>query len=347
MVLTILVIILSVLFTYTNGFQDGSSVAAGAIASRAMTRMQAVALVATFEFLGALFGGSAVANAIKNITTFPEANPSLLPILAAGLLAAISWNYLTKLIRVPSSSTHALVGGVIGALIAGSGGTQFLDWGTPDHILQSTGIWKVVLSLFLSPLIGFFAGYVCLYVLLIALRNSSTRVNTDLKKWQYFTTAVLAFGHGANDTQKAMGLLVLTLNAGGYMHGSDIPLWIRLLIGSAMVCGIISLAPGIVKRVGTGIYRMRPVHGLTTELSSAIVVMVGSITGGPVSASQIIACTVMGIGYAERRKGVHWLVARDMLMAWFWTIPCAGVVAFIIYTVLFRWIQHDMCHLPL
>jgi PiT family inorganic phosphate transporter len=309
-----------------------------------MTRMQAVLWVALFEFLGALFGGSAVANAIKNITSYPV-NPSLLPVLAAGLLAAIIWNFMTKVIKVPSSSTHALVGGIIGALIAGSGGTQFLVWGTPDHIMQSTGIWKVVLSLFLSPLIGFAAGFICLYLLLIFLRNASTHVNKNLKRWQYFATAALAFGHGANDTQKAMGLLVLTLNAGGYMHSPDIPLWIRFLVGGAMVVGIMSLAPGIVKKVGTGIYRLKPIHGLTTELSSAIVVVAGSLTGGPVSASQIIASSVMGIGYAERKKSVHWLVARDMLMAWFLTIPCAGLVAYATYTVLFVWIKQDMLHL--
>ncbi|HEY9712043.1 MAG TPA: inorganic phosphate transporter, partial [Chroococcales cyanobacterium] len=152
---------------------------------------------------------------------------------------------------------------------------------------------------------------------------------------QWLTSAVLAFGHGANDTQKAMGLLVLTLNAAGLVHGFEIPLWVRILTGCAMAAGVISLAPGIVKRVG-GIFRLRPVHGLTAELSSATVVLVGSLTGGPVSASQVIASTVIGAGSAERFKRVHWLIARDMLMAWFLTIPSAAVLAILLHD----WVFH-------
>lgn len=336
--LTVLVFFLSIIFTYTNGFQDGSSVAAGAIASRALSRLQAILLVAACEFLGALFGGSAVSHTIQSITNWPH-TPSLLPVLASGLFAAILWNYITKLCRFPSSSTHALVGGIVGAVYAGSGGWQHIVWGDPDHVLHSTGIWKVVFSLFLSPLVGFAAGYVCLQVTVLLLSRASTRANNGLKKMQVFTTAVLAFAHGANDTQKAMGILVLTLNAGGYMIGDDIPFWVRLLTGTAMAVGIASLAPGIVKRVGLGIYRLRPLHGFVTEFSSAAVVLIGSITGGPVSASQVIASAVMGIGTAQRKKGVHWLVARDMLIAWFLTIPCSALLAFALHIGIFRWLN--------
>lgn len=336
--LTILVFFLSIIFTYTNGFQDGSSVAAGAIASRALTRWQTIILVATCEFLGALFGGSAVSHSIQALTNWPH-KPSLLPVLASALFAAILWNYVTKVCRFPSSSTHALVGGMIGAVYAGSGGWQHIVWGDPDHVMHSTGIWKVVFSLFLSPLIGFFAGYACFIATLLLLMRASTRVNRGLKQIQIFTTAVLAFAHGANDTQKAMGILVLTLNAGGYLMGDEIPFWVRLLSGTAMAVGIASLAPGIVKRVGLGIYRLRPLHGFVTEFSSAAVVLAGSLTGGPVSASQVIASAVMGIGTAQRKKGVHWLVARDMLIAWFLTIPCSALLAYALHIGIFHWLN--------
>jgi PiT family inorganic phosphate transporter len=327
-----LVIALSIVYTYTNGFQDGSSVAASAIMCRALSRFQAVALVTVFEFLGALLGGSAVANTIGAITSWP-AKPSLLPILAIGLFSAISWNFATRLMKVPSSSTHALVGGIVGAVVAGSHGFRYIVWGTPDHIMHANGVWKVILSLFLSPLIGFVAGYFTIVIAIFLLLKATTRVNEPLKKWQWVTVAALAFGHGANDTQKAMGVIVLGLNAAGVMQTSEIPLWVRLVVGTAMGCGIISMVPGIVKRVGN-IYRLRPIHGLVTEFASAIVVCAGSATGGPVSASQVIASTVMGVGTAQRRKGVHWLIARDMLMAWFLTIPCAGLLAWLIYLIL-------------
>lgn len=338
-----LVFFLSLIFTYTNGFQDGSSVAAGAIASRALSRTQAIILVASFEFLGALLGGSAVSSTIQSITSWPS-EPSLLPVLASGLFAAIIWNYMTKLLRVPSSSTHALVGGILGAVIAGSGGVQYMVWGTPDHLLHPTGIWKVVLSLFLSPLIGFVAGYLVLCLTVFLLRNATTRVNRQLRGAQWLTTAVLAFAHGANDTQKAMGVLVLTLNASGLTTIHEIPLWVRIITGLAMAVGVASLAPGIVKRVGMGIYKLRPLHGFVTEFSLATVVLIGSITGGPVSASQVIASTVMGVGTAERKKGVHWLVARDMLVAWLLTIPCAGALAWSVHVFLFKWLHHMIMH---
>ncbi|MDR3612622.1 MAG: inorganic phosphate transporter [Candidatus Obscuribacterales bacterium] len=336
--MVILVIGLSLLFTYTNGFQDGSSVAASAVASRAMTKLQAVFVCATFEFLGAMLGGSAVSSTIRNLTSWPD-NPSLLPVLASGLFSAILWNYVTKIIKVPSSSTHALVGGILGALAAAGHGFQYVVWGELGGLIHPTGVYKVVISLFASPLIGFLAGYVFLKVTMLLLIRCSTAVNKPLKLMQFITVPVLAFAHGANDTQKAMGLMVLALGAAKYLPGTDIPIWVRIISGAAMATGIASLVPGIVKRVGGGIYRMRPVHGFVTELASAAVVLTGSMTGGPVSASQVIASTVMGIGTAERKRGVHWLIARDMLLAWFLTIPCAGLLAYLVHLWLFQYLE--------
>jgi PiT family inorganic phosphate transporter len=332
----LLVIFLSLIYTYTNGFQDGSSVAAGAIACRAMSRLQAVVICGTCEFLGALLGGSAVSHSIANLTTWPD-DPSILPILSSALFAAIAWNYLTKILKVPSSSTHALVGGVLGALFAAGGYSfKYVMWGELGAFIRPTGVYKVVVSLFASPLIGFLAGYFVLRLTVLVLTNASNKVNAHLRWLQWLTTSLVAFGHGANDTQKAMGVIMLALSAFGSSKFADIPLWIRLISGTAMAFGIASLVPGIVKRVGGGIYKMRPLHGFVTGSSSALILLYGSSVGGPVSASQVIASTVMGVGTAERKKGVHWLIARDMLVAWVMTIPCAGLLAVLIHVLVFQ-----------
>ena len=161
-------------------------------------------------------------------------------------------------------------------------------------------------------------------------------MNKILTLLQWLTTAALAFGHGANDTQKIMGILLLSFQAQGISYSDGIPMFIRLLTGAVMSIGVCCMAPGIMKSVGAGIYKLRPVHGFVIQLASALVVVWGSVTGGPVSSSQVVASAVMGTGTAERRKGVHWLVARDMLLAWLLTIPCSALLAFLIYAVLFH-----------
>jgi PiT family inorganic phosphate transporter len=337
-----LVIFLSLLFTYTNGFQDGSSVAASAIACRAMSKLQAVVLCATCEFLGAMLGGSAVSKSIAALTSWPD-DLTILPILSSALLAAILWNYITKLIKVPSSSTHALVGGILGALVAAGHGFKYVIWGDLGYLIHPTGVYKVVISLFASPLLGFLAGYGLYYLMMLLLAKATTRVNKPLRWLQWITVSLLAFGHGANDTQKAMGIVVLALGAVTSGAITDIPLWVRVISGCAMSVGITSVVPGIIKRVGGGIYKLRPLHGFTTQAASAIIVLAGSATGGPVSASQVIASTVIGVGSAERRKGVHWLIARDMVVAWMITIPSAGVLGGILYGLM-RLLPHGSAH---
>jgi inorganic phosphate transporter, PiT family len=328
-----LVVALCLVFTYTNGFQDGSSVAASAIAARSLSRRQAIFLVATFEFLGAIFGGSAVAGCISRVTTWP-ANPTLLPVLASALTAAIFWNYITRILGVPSSSTHALVGGVLGAVLAASGGFQYILWGDAGMIVNATGFSRILISLFVSPLCGFAAGYVVLFLSVMLLRKASTELNLLLKRLQWLAVPLLAFGHGANDSQKTMGLISIALFAAGMGGRNEVPFWVRSLTGLALVLGVVSLAPRIVRRVG-GIYRMRPLHGLVAEASSGVIVLVASLTGGPLAASQVIASTVIGVGTAERKKGVHWVVAREMVRAWCLTIPSAGIVAWIFYSLIF------------
>jgi PiT family inorganic phosphate transporter len=256
------------------------------------------------------------------------------------LTAAITWNFFTRAVGLPSSSTHALIGGVLGAVVTEGGGLQYVVWGTPDSLLHPTGLWKVIISLFVSPLLGFIGGYLLFIVSLFLLRNASTKINKWLNGLQILSVTSLAFGHGANDTQKAMGVIVLALNATRADPLTDIPTYVRLLTGAAMVCGIISLAPAIVRRVGGGIFKIHSLHALVAQTSAAAIVAYGSATGGPVSASQIISSSVVGVGAAQRKKGVHWKVVQDLLLAWVFTIPGAAILAAIMHRCLFHWLRY-------
>jgi len=327
------VIFLSSVFAYSNGFQDGSTVAASIIGSRTLTPKQAVILVSIFEFAGAVLGGSAVVGTVKSIARFPN-NPDVLAWLACAMSAAIGWNFLTKQLGLPSSSTHAMVGGLLGAIVAAGAGTNLIIWGEIKHGVDATGFAKVLVSLFLSPVVGFAAGFLLFKLVIFLLLKASSRVNRYLKLAQLPALALVSFGHGANDTQKVMGVAVLALSSFG-MNYVEIPLWVRLLTAVSMISGIVSLAPRIVRKVGTDIFRLRPVHGFVTQAAAAAVLIYASATGGPVSASQVISSAVMGVGTAERHKGVHWLVAREMLIAWFITIPGAALASAVMYLLMF------------
>lgn len=336
------VIVLSLIFTFTNGFQDGSSVCAAAITSRAMSPFQAIALVATCELAGAMFGGSAVAISMQEITSHPLDN-TMLPVLISALVAAIIWNFLTRRLGLPSSSTHALVGGLIGALY-GEGGSRFVNWGTASSLWSATGVTKVVLALLFSPIIGFAAGFAVLVVLTLVLSHAPLRVGKYLRWLQWLATGALAFGHGSNDPQKSMGVIMLALHSVRGLDVVGIPLSVRFATGLVIGMGIISLAPRIVRQVGARIYKLRNLHASAAETASAVVLVGGSLTGGPVSASQVISSTVIGVGSAVRPKRLHWLVVRDMLVAWCLTIPCAAMFAYSLHRLVLNWVEQAIAH---
>lgn len=334
-VLVLLVVLLALVYTFTNGFQDGSSVTAAPIACGAMTELQAMLLVATFEFLGALLGGSSVVGAVHDLTSWPK-RPDFIPVLITALCAAILWNYTTRLLRVPSSSTHALVGGLIGSMVAAAHGFKYVNIGHINDIIHSTGVTRVLLSLFISPLIGIAAGYLLLRIAALLLVSATPVMNKVLRLLQWITVPILAFAHGANDTQKAMAVIVLSLQSCGISHSGLVPLWARIITGIAMAFGVIMLAPGIVKRVGYDIFKLRPLHGFVVEVASESVILTASVIGGPVATSQVISSAVVGVGSSQRMKAVRWLVFKDVFAAWFFTIPCAGIFAYVLYALIFH-----------
>jgi inorganic phosphate transporter, PiT family len=334
LLLAVLTVVVVLVFDYTNGFHDAANIVATVIASRAMTPAQAVLIVGVFEFLGPLLGGTAVANTIGKFVMLDGVLPVLsLSILLCGLIGAIVWNLATWYLGIPSSSSHALVGGLIGAVVVGVGGDH-VAWGFAALMQgELTGIVKVLAALLLSPLIGFWLGFAVHRLLSGLLRAAKPSANTHLRWAQYVTAAGLAFSHGANDAQKSMGILTLVLVLGGFIPTFEVPFWVVLSCAIAMTLGVLSGGWRIVRTLGFAIYRVRPVHALGSQLTSALVIFAASAGGAPVSTTHVVATSIMGIGASERPRAVRWAKAREIATTWVITIPGSALVAIQAYAL--------------
>lgn len=326
--------VIVLVFDYTNGFHDAANIVATVIASRAMTPAQAVIIVGFFEFLGPLLGGTAVANTIGTFVELDGIAPQLsLSILLCGLLGAIAWNLATWRFGIPSSSSHALVGGLTGAVVV-SVGPEHVLWGFAElghgHL---AGIVKVLAALLLSPLIGFWLGFLLHRLLNALLMAADPAANARLRGLQFITAAGLAFSHGANDAQKSMGILTLVLLLGGFIPHFEVPFWVMFACASSITLGILSGGWRIVRTLGFAIYRVRPIHALGSQLTSAGVIMAASLGGAPVSTTHVVATSIMGIGASERPRAVRWAKAKDIATTWVVTIPGAAIVAIQAYAL--------------
>lgn len=332
LLLTIATIVIVLVFEYTNGFHDAANIIATVVASRAMTPVQAVALVAFFEFLGPLLGGTAVANTIGKFITLDDLDRVLaLSIVLCGLLGAIAWNLLTWRLGIPSSSSHALVGGLAGVVVMAAGSGHVV-WGFEDLLhAHLNGVAKVIVALILSPLIGFWVGFGLHKLMLILLRGAHPSINRDLRRLQFLTSAGLAFSHGANDAQKSMGILTLVLLLGGFIPTFEVPFWVMLACSTTITLGILSGGWKIVRTLGFAIYKIRPLHALDSQLTAAGVIFSSSLFGAPVSTTHVVASSIMGIGASERPKAVRWGKAFEIVTTWLITIPGAAIMSICCY----------------
>lgn len=328
----VLTVIVIVFFDYTNGFHDASNIVATVIASRAMTPVQAVVVVAVFEFLGPLLGGTAVANTIGKFVNIGDLQelPSMVIILC-GILGAIFWNLITWKFGIPSSSSHALVGGLAGVVLVAAGADHVV-WGVRElghgHL---TGVTKVVLALVISPVIGFWAGFMIHRWMGFLLRGARPSVNRHLRRVQFLTAAGLAFSHGANDAQKSMGVITMVLLLGGFIPEFDVPFWVILTCATAITLGIMSGGWRIVRTVGFGIYKVRPLHAVDAQITAGAVIFGSAVLGAPVSTTHVVSSSIMGIGASERPKAVRWAKAQEIVSTWIITIPCAAIMAILIF----------------
>ncbi len=320
----IILIVLALGFDFLNGIHDSSNVVATIISSRALSPRWALAITAVANFCGPFIFGVAVATTIGDEIVTPGA--ITMAAIIASLTSAIVWNLLTWFLGIPSSSSHALIGGLIGAVTASAG------W----NAIHLAGMEKVLIALFTSPIIGFVFGLIISRVVVLLCSKASPQANWIFKKGQILTGLSLALSHGTNDAQKSMGIITLGLVTVGYIDQFIVPTWVILLCATMIALGTALGGWKLIKTLGSRFYRIRPIDGFSAQLTSAIVILVASLLGGPVSTTQVVSTAIMGVGTAERANKVRWGVAGDIATAWLLTIPATALLGAGIYMLVFR-----------
>lgn len=318
-----LAIAFSVAFALTNGFHDAANAIATLVATRGARPAQAIVLAATFNMLGALLVGSAVADTIAGIVTVSPAQT--VAVIGAGVLAAVLWNLLTWWRGLPSSSAHALVGGLAGSAFA-EAGIDAIRWGGLEGI-KPVGIFGVLIALAVSPLLGLGFGFGFARLNRRALRRATKRVRAPIRSAEWAMSAALSFGHGANDAQKSMGVIAALLLASGHLATLTVPLWVKLLCGAALTLGTSMGGWRIIRTVGRRIFRLASIDGFASQSASTAVILPASYIGAPVSTTQVVASSVIGVGGGRRRwHHVRWATVRSIAYAWLLTLPASAAL---------------------
>jgi inorganic phosphate transporter, PiT family len=325
--IVLIIIGLALCFSFMNGVHDSRNVVATMISSRAYSPRLALGVTALAEFCGPFIFGVAVAQTIGRGIVHPSAVTE--QVLVVALTGALVWNLLTWVIKLPSSSSHALIGGLLGAASMRAG----------PQVIQVDGLLNILVSLFISPILGFFIGFFLLRIIMQLSENATPRVNEFFKRSQLLTALILGLSHGSNDGQKSMGIITLALVTAGTLSTFVVPLWVVALCAFALALGTTMGGWRLIHTVGgISFYKIRPVDGFSSQLTSALVILGASIFGGPVSATQIINSSIMGIGAAERANKVRWGLVQDIVVAWLLTIPATTFLSAGIYLLTSRFL---------
>ena len=324
LITAVLVVALALFFDFSNGFHDAANVVATIIVTGAMSPAKALTIAAICEFIGPFLFGTAVAQTIgKNIIDTSAFDPNATALSAgliiAALIGAIAWNLITWWFGLPSSSSHALIGGLIGPVLIAYG---------PDKVIWK-GVMFVFASLILSPLIGMFFGWLFLKITrsVAEKRRVTPRANEFFNKMQIVSSVCLALSHGANDAQKSMGVIAMTFVMLGIFPSFAIPFWVVAGCAAAIAAGCATGGWRIIRTMGSQICRLRSVHAFCSQTASATVILTAALFGGPVSTTHVVSSSIIGVGAGQRLSAVRWTVAKDIVIAWFITIPAAAVVA--------------------
>ena len=317
------VVLLAIAFDYINGFHDTANAIATSVSTRAIAPKTAVMMAATLNFLGAMISTGVAKTIGGDIVTSPDMING--EIIVAALVGAIFWNLLTWWYGIPSSSSHALIGGIIGAVMISVG----------SDALHVGGIGKIFISLVASPILALILGYIVMKVLLFLFgRFSPIVLNDRFRNMQLVSAALMSFSHGSNDAQKAMGIITLTLVASGHLPTLDVPLWVKLACATAMALGTAAGGWKIIATVGSKIFKLESINGFAADLNSAITIFTATLLHLPVSTTHVVSGSIMGVGTAMRVRAVNWSTARSMVFAWFITIPLSAGVSALAYVLI-------------
>lgn len=314
-----LLLVTALIFDFLNGFHDSANIVATPIASRAMAPRRVLWLAAVAHFVGPFLFGVAVAETIGKGIADPI--HVTMPVVIAAMMAAVVWNVVTWYLGIPASSSHALVGGVVGAVSVASG----------FGAIQASGLTTVLVALFLSPILGIAIGYLLMKLTLFLARGATPRINLFFKRAQVVTAVGLALSHGANDAQKTMGIITLGLVVEGMISEFTVPVWVIAASAGAIALGTAMGGWRLIRTLGGRIYKIRPVDGFVSQISGASIILGAALLGGPVSTTQVMSSSIMGAGSAQRFTKVRWQVGYEMLIAWVLTIPVSGLLAALFY----------------
>ena len=319
------VIFLALVFDFINGFHDTANAIATSVSTRALQPNHAIIMAAMLNFLGAMVSTGVA----KTIGGDIVSSASIVDekIIMSALIGAIIWNLLTWWLGIPSSSSHALVGGLIGAVLISIGAEG----------LNLVGIGKIIVSLIASPCIAIVTGIIIMNILFRLFGNFSPHtVNDKFRKMQVISAATMAFSHGSNDAQKSMGIITLALFSGGMISEFEVPTYVKILCAMAMAIGTATGGWRIIKTIGGKIFKLEPPSGFAADLNSSIVVFGATLLHLPVSTTHVVSGSIMGVGTAKRINAVHWGVAQQMVKAWIMTIPITAAIGAVSFSIVER-----------
>ena len=322
LVMLCLVILAALLFDYINGFHDTANAIATCISTRAMSVKTAIMMAAVLNFAGAMISTKVASTIGKGIVD--KDNVTQMVVLA-GVTGAIVWDLVTWYYGLPSSSSHAIIGGLMGAVFAHAG-MGALKW---------AGLKKIILALLISPILGTIVGFIFMLILYRVFRNSApTGLNKNFRRMQIASAALMAFSHGTADAQKSMGVITMALLSYGVISSFTVPWEVMVACATAMALGTAAGGWRIIKTVGHDFVKLQPVHGFCVETASAGVILGASAFGMPTSTTHVITSTILGVGLSKRLTAVNWKVAQRILIAWVLTIPASALVAYLTYQVM-------------
>lgn len=320
-VIIAVVVFLALTFDFINGFHDTANAIATSVSTRALSPRNAVLLAASLNFIGALtFTG--VAKSIGGNVADPSKLDHGLYIVTAALIAAIAWNLITWWYGIPSSSSHALIGSLAGAVVSAAG----------LNGINASGFSGILMGLVFSPIIAFVVGFIVMKIVYLIFANYSPRkINNGFRSLQVLTAAFQSFSHGTNDAQKAMGVITFALVAGGFQSDLEVPLWVKVSAAAAMGLGTSFGGWKIIKTMSSKIFKIEPANGVSADLTSASVILSATVTGFPVSTTHVVTSGILGVGASKRFREVKWEVAGKIILTWFFTIPMSALLAWITF----------------